>query len=121
VDQHNNILEAQLQRKTPKIIRFSSSQSDSTEHARGGPRHSVYDEMNDTSMSDNLEKLKKKAAKNRGLLDKMAEKGKSEKARAYLRSCLQIFYRDFDFAGGNDDANTLEQGRVETGFRIMKV
>ena len=52
-------------------------------HARGGPRHSVYDEMNDTSMSDNLEKLKKKAAKNRGLLDKMAEKGKSEKARAH--------------------------------------
>ena len=48
-------------------------------HARGGPRHSVYDEMNDTSMSDNLEKLKKKAAKNRGLLEKMAEKGKSEK------------------------------------------
>ena len=48
-------------------------------HAKGGPRQSVYDEMNNTSTSENLEKLKKRAAKNRGLLDKMAEKGKSEK------------------------------------------
>ena len=30
VNQHNNILEAQLQRKTPKIILFLASQSDST-------------------------------------------------------------------------------------------